>query len=78
MNGLLTRKPETMYLGYEKGKVLFIREGLFTEPVLINPLHKMYERLLNLLGEEVQVTFNRTDIEYKFLQEIYNEDKVEL
>lgn len=71
----IPKKPETMYLGYDKGAVLFIKQGLFSEVVLIKPVHKMYKRLANLLGEEVQVAFTRTDIEYKFLEEIFIEEK---
>ena len=64
-------QPETMYLGYEKGKVLYLREGFFKQIVRINPSHKEYQRLVGFLGEDYAVSFSKMDVEYQYLYNLY-------
>ena len=73
MQPFIPKKPDTMYLGNEKGEVLYLREGLFKDSLLITPDHAEYQRLVNLLDGEPQKLYTKIDIEYKFLLDIYKE-----
>ena len=65
------KKPETIYLGFEKKPVLYLREGFFTDKILITPSHKEYPKLVGFLVEDYAVTFKETDIEYKYLRDLF-------
>lgn len=68
MSKFIPQKPETIYIGYEKQGVIYVKEGLFAKPLMVDSGHEEYERLENILGTETQKIFSKMDIEYKFLK----------
>lgn len=71
MNKFIPKKPENLYIGFETEDSIYIREGYFTEKIIINSDNKYYEKLLNLLDGEKTKMFIKTDIEYRFIQDIF-------